>query len=278
MKKKIKQKFIINIIKICIITILILTSHFNKIYAYNFSDSELKGKAIIIPTEIDQYTAQVETYHNENGESKEPGRVEGNAQFDVRKLWEEQGSPISQNIAYVTVADQPRYIVALSSTFGNTGDYIDIILTTGEVFPCIMGDSKSAGDDTAFFFNGVHYGHTYNDNECDIVEFIMGTNYGPNYSNAPTDFLGKFDKVEAIANGGCYFLHTDGPVGLDGDYEYITPEGYASGGSQKNNQKATAQASNTFKIIKTFWEFALGLLEQEYTGNDNLFINYKVKI
>ena len=277
MEKKIKQKFIINIIKICII-ILILTSHFNKIYAYTFSDSELKGKAIIIPTEIDQYTAQVETYHNENGESKEPGRVEGNAQFDVRKLWEEQGSPISQNIAYVTLAGQPRYIVALSSTFGNTGDYIDIILTTGETIPCIMGDSKSAGDDTAFFFNGVHYGHTYNDNECDIVEFIMGTNYGPNYSNAPTDFLGKFDKVEAIANGGCYFLNTDGPVGLDGNYEYLTPGGYASGGSQKNNQKATAQVSNTCKVIKTFWEFALGLLEQEYTGNDNLFINYKVKI
>ena len=276
MKKNRIHKFVaISTIRILILTIIII-GYYNVVYSYNFSDSELMGKAILIPTDIPQYHAQVETYHNENGESKEPGRVEGNAQFDVRKLWEEQGSPISQNIAYVTLAGQPRYIVALSSTFGNTGDYIDIILTTGEIIPCVMGDSKSAGDDTAFFFNGVHYGHTYNDNECDIVEFIMGTNYGPNYSNAPTDFLGKFDKVEAIANGGCYFLNTDGPVGLEGDYEYIVPEGYAYGSANKSKKYSNEFSNNTFKFIRSFWEFTLSLLEQEYTGNHNFFINYRV--
>lgn len=276
MEKNRIHKFVaISTIRILILTIIII-GYYNVVYSYNFSDSELMGKAILIPTDIPQYHAQVESYHNEIDETREPGRKEGNAQYDVRKLWEEQGSPISQNIAYVTLAGQPRYIVAIPSTFGNTGDYIDIILTTGQIIPCVMGDSKSAGDPTAYFHNGVHYGHTYEEYKCNIVEFILGTNYGPSYSNAPEEFIGLFDKVHAIANGGSYFLHTDGPVGLEGDYEYIVPEGYAYGSANKSKKYSNEFSNNTFKFIRSFWEFALSLLEQEYTGNHNFFINYRV--
>ena len=262
-------------IKKVFIGIIIFIIVFGMIYSvsaetYNFTDTITPGGAIEIPKEIEQYSAQVESYLA----SKGPGKKSGTAQYDVRQLWEAQNKPVADNnIAYVEVAGQKRYLVALPTTFGWSGDYVDIVLSDGETVPCLIGDSKSDSTDDPYFYNGVFYGHTYS-GKCDIVEFIMGTEYGDNYSNAPTDFLGKFNKVDKIANGGSYFLHKDGPVGLDGDYKIITPgsSGGASSsidnGSSGNNSSSDSFSRKLGHLLRRGWIAIATLFDNDNTGDN----------
>ena len=39
-----------------------------------------------------------------------------------------------------------RYVVAVTSTYGSVGDYIDVYQSDGTVFPCIIGDIKNQND------------------------------------------------------------------------------------------------------------------------------------
>lgn len=257
----------ITIIVLGVIIFLIFFSTYFCVYAetFTFTDTIEPGTIIDIPQEISQYKAQVESYID--GDS--PGNLYGTAQYDVRHLlWEEQNRPIADNnIAIVEVAGQKRYLVALATTFGWSGDYVDIVLEDGEVIPCLIGDSKSAKDTQnsmnggAFFYNGVHYGHTYGNNQCDIAEFILGTdNGGENYANAPSDFLNKFDKIAKIVNGGSYFLHKDGPVGLDGNYGSI---------SSRTNGVKNGSVSFSKKLGQLFrrvWIAVVTLFENDSTG------------
>lgn len=265
------DKHIIKIVVVIILIILILfsISYITFAETYTFSDSITPGTEIDIPTEILQYSAQVESYVD--GDS--PGNVSGTAQYDVRHmLWEEQNRPVADNnIAIVEVAGQKRYLVALATTFGWSGDYVDIVLDNGEIIPCLIGDSKSAQDgqnsmnDGAYFFNGVHYGHTYDGNKCDIVEFIMGTEYGDNYSNAPTEFLRKFDKVAKIVNGGSYFLHKDAPVGLDGNYGSISS---TSNDANKSGNGSSSFSRDLGQFLRRAWIAVVTLFENDNTGEN----------
>ena len=259
----------ITIIVLGVIIFLIFFSTYFCVYAetFTFTDTIEPGTIMDIPQEIPQYKAQVESYVDGNP----PGNVYGTAQYDVRQLlWEKQNRPVADNnIAIVEVAGQKRYLVALASTFGWSGDYIDIVLEDGEIIPCLMGDAKSAKDKEnehnkgAYFYNGVHYGHTYGDNQCDIAEFILGTEYGgDNYANAPSDFLNKFDKIAKIVNGGSYFLHKDGPVGLDGNYGSI---------SSKNHGVSNGSVSFSKKLGQFFRRVWIGvstLYESDRTGHN----------
>ena len=87
--------------------------------------------------------------------------------------------------------------------------------------------------------------------KCDIVEFIMATNYGgSSYPNAPSAFLNKFDKVKQITYGGCYYLHQDGPVGLNGPYTTY------SSGSGSGSKSSDSDSDNLFiKVIRAIGQF-----------------------
>lgn len=250
-----------------IIIFFILLSVCHKVYAetYSFTDTITPGTAVKVPEAIPQYSAQVESYVDGNS----PGNKPGTAQYDVRKLlWEKQNKPVADNnIAYVEVAGQKRYLVALPTTFGWSGDYVDIVLKDGEIIPCLIGDAKSDSTDDPYFYEGVFYGHTYN-GKCDVAEFIMGTEFGgDNYPNAPTDFLGKFDKIEGIVNGGSYFLHKDAPIGLDGNYADILASSSNTGGS------GNGEGSNTFsaklgQLLRRGWIAISTLFENDNTGDN----------
>ena len=231
-----KKKIFLILCIVCLVVFLLpnFTVFFNIVYAdeityfnelsFKHRDTITPGTAIKIPEEIKQYPAQCESYLDTGFGSKPPS-----AQYDVRHfLWEAQGSPeTSDHFATVTVAGQERYLIALSTTFGWSGDYVDILLKDGTVVPCFIGDSKdindkeSATNDGAYFYNGVHYGHTYEGDKCDIVEFILSSYGGQGIPNFNREFAAKFDQVAAIINGGNYFLHPDGPIGLDGSYSSL---------------------------------------------------------
>ena len=261
---------------IIIILVFIFCSMHYIIYAetYSHKDTIKPGTEFIIPTEIDQYTAQWESYAKADV-SKQPGRSSGTAQYDVRQLWEEQNKPVADNgVAYIEVAGQKRYIVALATTFGWSGDYIDIVLHNGEIVPCIIGDSKSEHTDTPYYHTDkVFYGHKYGDNECDIVEFILGIDI-EDRDTPPIlgEFLKKFDKVKSIKNGGSYFLHKDGPVGLSGDYIKILPGTWVTSSetSKNNNSDGDDQSfARTFgRFLRNGWIAISTFFDNDRTGRN----------
>lgn len=99
-----------------------------------------------------------------------------------------------------------RYALAMTSTFGNIGDYVDVYMSNGRIIHGIIADEKSQ-EYTAWDHNPANeWGH--NDGQC-IVEWV--TNW-TNHDNPPSD-----GSVLKVINYGSYF-----------DYP-----AYASGGTEE---------------------------------------------
>lgn len=108
------------------------------------------------------------------------------------------------NEGYGRVGD--RYALAMTSTFGKIGDYVDVYMSNGRVIHSIIADEKSQ-EYTAWDHNPANkWGH--NDGQC-IVEWV--TNWR-NHDNPPSD-----GTVLKVVNYGSYF-----------DYP-----AYASGGTEE---------------------------------------------
>lgn len=80
----------------------------------------------------------------------------------VADIWDEKGRESDRGIATI----DGRYVVAMTETFGVSGDYVDIVLDDGTVIPCILGDTKSADDS-----NCNAYGHDKGGKGTSVVEF-----------------------------------------------------------------------------------------------------------
>ncbi len=91
-----------------------------------------------------------------------------------------------------------RYVVATTTTFGNVGDYIDVVQEDGTIIKCIIGDIKSQGD-----ANCNKWGHS---NGVDVVEFVVDRSswYGTNKS--VVGYHPDWNKnIDSIINKGNYF-------------------------------------------------------------------------
>lgn len=107
-----------------------------------------------------------------------------------------------------------RYVVATTLTFGNVGDFIDVVQDDGTIIKCIIGDIKSQHDAGCNM-----WGH--NDGQC-VVEFVVdksswyGTNktvvcYHPEWRQT----------IEKIVNKGNYF-------DMANDYKMVNGQRVAS--------------------------------------------------
>lgn len=88
--------------------------------------------------------------------------MNGTNQRALADIWDACGRTGDRGIATIN----GRYLVAVSTTFGGVGDYINIVLTNGEVIPCIIADAKSADDR-----NYTPYGHRLGGGRIDGVEW-----------------------------------------------------------------------------------------------------------
>ena len=166
--------------------------------------------ALKIPEEYKQ--CSVATYEKEDRDDWNVTSL----QKKIYDVWVEQGKNADENNwAYLTVGNQKRYLVALGTSFGETGDYVDIyVKEQNKVWPCIMGDTKNIEDANAYIKDDIHWGHDYS-GELNAIELML-----KDYEKIPpNEFLSKFVPVTEIRNGGSYFKHPDGPVGLDGNYD-----------------------------------------------------------
>lgn len=91
-----------------------------------------------------------------------------------------------------------RYVVATTTTFGNVGDFIDVVQEDGTVIKCIIGDIKSQGD-----ANCNKWGHS---NGVDVVEFVVDKSSWYGSSNSVVKFHPEWNKnIDTIINKGNYF-------------------------------------------------------------------------
>lgn len=125
--------------------------------------------------------------------------------------WIPQGRKFDDGIAYLECGGQKRYLIAVASTFGTVGDYVDVYFANGSVLPCIIADAKSNGD-----ANITQWGHKTG-NAISVLE--METQHARAVSSA-TGNPGHGDwwpqlgqKVVKIVNGGSFFSNPNGPTG-----------------------------------------------------------------
>ena len=114
---------------------------------------------------------------------------------DQYKLIESAGMNFDEQ-GFGKVGD--RYVVATTTTFGNVGDYIDVVQEDGTIIKCIIGDIKSQKD-----ANCTKWGHS---NGHDVVEFVVDKSswYGTNKS--VTGYHPDWNKnIDSIINKGNYF-------------------------------------------------------------------------
>lgn len=231
MDKQLKKKLYTILVLLIIFVILLpnFSIFFSNVYGVT------PGTPIDIPDSFEQCGAKLQ----KDGISWSSGT----GPDVVNKIWVSQGKPANNNNwAYITIGGQRRYLVALAQTYGNSGDYVDIHLKNGKVYPCVIRDSESLheldhDDNTnggAFSYKDVTYGHSY-DGKCSVVKIIL-----KDYSKQPsTDFLNTIQPVTKIENGGSC-LNGDEPEGLDASYVTVG----VSVGSQEEWLQALEDMTN----------------------------------
>ena len=90
------------------------------------------------------------------------------------KQWELQQIAWTDSDGFRRIGDD--YCVALGTYYGNIGDRFRITTDKGNVYTAIEADAK--GSD-AVFYDGVHSWYHYAGNGCNVVEFIVQTEYLP---------------------------------------------------------------------------------------------------
>ncbi len=91
-----------------------------------------------------------------------------------------------------------RYVVATTLTFGNVGDYIDVVQSDGTVIKCVIGDIKNQNDAGCNM-----WGH--NNGQC-VVEFVVDRSSWYGTSNTVVGMHPEWNQsVNSIINKGNYW-------------------------------------------------------------------------
>jgi hypothetical protein len=103
-----------------------------------------------------------------------------------------------------------RYVIACTTTYGNVGDYVDIVQEDGTILKCIIGDIKNQNDAGCN-----EWGH--NNGQC-VVEFVVdkntwysggkGSHANPGTASCHPEWN---QNIVQVINRGSYFDSPEGP-------------------------------------------------------------------
>ena len=164
-------------------------------------ETDMAGKEIEIPNDVKQggYTVTGYDYWVQSGDVMV--WASGTNQEKVSEIWKKQGSRFKHGIAVINVDGEDRYLVAVTTTFGQVGDCIDVKLEDGSIVKCIIGDSKGSGADT-----GSKWGHPMGDGSINVLEFEVERATTLKLDNPTTEKWGldwdSSKRVESIKNQG----------------------------------------------------------------------------
>lgn len=229
------------------------------------------GDAIKIPTEFEQSTDDFEAYHQNWG----------GTQRKIYDKWVSDGETHSdRHWAYLNVGGSPRYLVALAPIFGITGDYVDIYITNNgqqKIYPCLIADEKDIWYDTPFTYNGKAYGHVGSGGRCKIIEVCTELAGVPSNYSLMTPLLNDMKDITQIVNGGNMFEYPNGPVGLEGPYNY--DDGTTSGGNVGADGDDEAEtflgALNMF--FRNLWDNGSATFENSVSERNDTTVLYDIK-
>lgn len=285
MEKNLKNLFL-NKIFIVICVLIILFSFFSGLLGQVFSFKEIStgdrhegthtikvpeaGDAVRVPAEVEQSYGTYEGYDRSDWSYTNK---------TIYEKWVEQGKPASDSHwAYLNINGKPRYLVAVVPTFGQTGDYIDIDLTCdgkSVTYPCIIADSKDIWVDSAYSYNGVVYGHTSN-GKCNIIEVCSELSADSSNWSSLAPLLNKLTGVTQIANGGSMLDHPDGPVGLNGNYNY--EDGTSSkDASADGDDEAESFNGAIAMIVRDAWDSISATFENNIRDRNDTSVLYDIK-
>lgn len=164
------------------------------------STTVIPEKEISVPSGLGKY------YSYETWNREEHGYSAWVA--DCKKLidfCESRGERHYDSDGYGMIGD--RYVVAMTSTYGNVGDYVDITCADGRVIKAVIGDIKNQND------SGCNkWGH---ENGQIIVEFMTNWAAVPLHANPPSN-----GGIIKVANYGSYFDNPDYASGATETYMY----------------------------------------------------------
>lgn len=141
----------------------------------------------------------------------------------IYEEWKKQGSvayngekksdSLDKGLAIITINGKDYVPVAVKTTFGNPGDYIQIVFEDGTMLDCVIADAKGT-DSGSYIYNGLDYGHS-DGTKCNILEVLIkgkrnsSGSYDGGLNKDKLSWWGK--KVVKITNGGSVFTK-DGPA------------------------------------------------------------------
>ena len=88
-----------------------------------------------------------------------------------------------------------RYVVSVTSTFGNIGDYVDVVLADGTVIKCIIGNTIQTADDNKWGLN---------DGKC-VVQFMVDKEKWSDDKSIASIHSEWDQDVKEITNKGNFF-------------------------------------------------------------------------
>lgn len=148
------------------------------------------------------------------------------------KLREAAGMNFDEE-GYAKIGD--RYVVATTTTFGQVGDYIDVVQSDGSVIKCIIGDIKNQND------SGCNqWGHI--NGQC-VVEFVVDKNswYGiKDNPGTPSNHPEWSKTISQIVNKGNYFNLNSGNEVMTASAKTPTPQAQSAATSSDNSYVAPA--------------------------------------
>lgn len=157
------------------------------------------GQEVEIPDSVKQGSYTVTGYDYWINSGREMSWAEGTNQKKVSEIWKEQGSRFKNGIAVINVDGEDRYLVAVTTKFGQAGDCLDVKLADGTTVKCVIGDSK--GSDA-----GSEWGHVLSDGSINVLEFEVQREKYIRYGNPTTEKWGldwdSNQSVKSIKNTG----------------------------------------------------------------------------
>lgn len=217
---------------------------------------------------FDEYAQYGATY-----EKEDINWDQGTTQRKIFEEWKSQGKKTdNNNLAFITMGGGDWYLVAMGTSLGNVGDYVELTIKNRNTpFPAIIADRKSGSDAGAVFARDKknsdlywHLGHGY-EGKVNMLEIIL-----KNYEKKPSpEYLASLQTVTTVKNGGSYMEHPEGPVGLTGSYKIEADL------SSIENSSATSKVRNAVKkkaetLGSVIISFFRSLATMGYTFTDNL--------
>ena len=157
-----------------------------KIIQKGIANSGTPISSVEIPNKINQSGYTVTCYGKDGwhlgGSSKGTPIANGTGQKAVHEKWVADGARYKNGIAVLNIDGVDHYLIAVSPTYGKSGDNLTVHIKNGEEIPCVIADTKSSRDS-----NYTKYGHAKAGGSINILEFEVDTNKYNSSGNPTTD-------------------------------------------------------------------------------------------